>query len=439
MATSTGSCAGLDRRVRHRARRARRRSLRADRPKRGDLAPLARPAAGHAGDRRPSGQRGVHRLAGRPRHVRALAPPRSAWFRSADLDQIEQRTGQEWDSFIAPLPNPHYPKPNYAVSLRRSRSPPRFHADAEWGAIAAGFERGLSAYCWPREAVWVGDTLARLGHPEMSRSVYRWLATVRGRNRAFPYWFQKYTIDGGPEWETPAVDQTAIIPWGLERHYHRTGDLAFVAASWPMIEQAAQVCTGQSGHPGPTPDRGVAPDQLGGDLGPPLRRLSLLRMRRSWRDSAPRPGLARLPRPERGGGALGGDGRPDLGTGHPRRSVAERARPHRSRARPFHRCAATLDPARALDESARSPDRAFDGPRYQHARPGGPSRTTLRGRPQDGPDRRGHPEEQRDPGEPEPPDPLVAGTGPAGAQLRAGRVRRVRTSRASPRSGWRGT
>ena len=34
------------------------------------------------------------------------------------------------------------------------------------------------------------------------------------------------------EWETPAVDQTALIPWGLERHYHRTADLAFVAASF---------------------------------------------------------------------------------------------------------------------------------------------------------------------------------------------------------------
>jgi GH15 family glucan-1,4-alpha-glucosidase len=176
--------------------------------------------------------------------------PALAWFRSADLDLIEQRTGQEWDSFVAPLPNPHYPKPNYAVSLRRAALAAALHADAEWGAIASGFERGLSAYCWPREAVWVGDTLARLGHPEMSRSVYRWLATVRGRNRPFPHWFQKYTIDGGPEWETPAVDQTAMIPWGLERYYHRTGDLAFVAASWPMIEQAAQVCTGQSGHPG---------------------------------------------------------------------------------------------------------------------------------------------------------------------------------------------
>ena len=54
-----------------------------------------------------------------------------------------------------------------------------------------------------------------------------------------------------PEWETPAVDQTALIPWGLERHYRRTGDLDFVASVWPMIEQAAKVCCGDSGgHPG---------------------------------------------------------------------------------------------------------------------------------------------------------------------------------------------
>ena len=54
-----------------------------------------------------------------------------------------------------------------------------------------------------------------------------------------------------PEWETPAVDQTALIPWGLERYYRRTGEKDLVATIWPMIEQAATVCCGNSGgHPG---------------------------------------------------------------------------------------------------------------------------------------------------------------------------------------------
>jgi glucoamylase len=176
--------------------------------------------------------------------------PALAWFRSANLDNVEQTTALEWDAFIEPLPSLHYPKPGYAVSLRRSALAAALHADAAWGAIASGFDRGLSAYCWPREAVWVGSSFDRLGYPSIGRAVFQWLSKVRGQHRPFTYWFQKYTIDGGPEWENPSVDQTAIIPWGVERHYRRTGNRDLVAAAWPMIEQAATVVSGASGHPG---------------------------------------------------------------------------------------------------------------------------------------------------------------------------------------------
>jgi len=176
--------------------------------------------------------------------------PALAWFRSADLDAVEQATAGEWDAFIEPIPSPHFPKPTYAVSLRRSALAASLHADEQWGAIASGFDRGLSAYCWPREALWAGLAMDRAGHPEIGRKVFQWLGSVKGQTRNYAYWFQKYTIDGQPEWETPAIDQTAMIPWALERHYRRTGDRDFIAASWPMIERAAGVCFGQSGHPG---------------------------------------------------------------------------------------------------------------------------------------------------------------------------------------------
>jgi GH15 family glucan-1,4-alpha-glucosidase len=176
--------------------------------------------------------------------------PALAWFRAADLDQIEQMTAQEWDAYVEPLPSLHFPKPSYAVSLRRAALAAALHADVDSGAIAAGFDRGLNAYCWPRNAMWVGGAFERLGHAEIGRGVLQWLSRIRGQNRAYAYWFQKYTIDGWPEWETPAVDQTAMIPWALERHYHRTGDIDFVSASWAMVEQAAAVCCGASGHPG---------------------------------------------------------------------------------------------------------------------------------------------------------------------------------------------
>lgn len=176
--------------------------------------------------------------------------PALHWFRSTDLNLVEACTAQDWDAYVEPLPSPHFPKATYAVSLRRSALAAGLHADLRWGAIASGFDRGLSAYCWPRDAVWTGMALERAGHGEINRGVYRWLGRVRGQNRPYAYWYQKYTIDGWPEWETPAVDQTAIIPFGLERHYRRTGDLAFLASSWPVVEQAAAVCGGQSGHPG---------------------------------------------------------------------------------------------------------------------------------------------------------------------------------------------
>jgi glucoamylase len=177
--------------------------------------------------------------------------PALNWFRSVDLDEVEHVSAKVWDDFVEPIPDLQFPNPNYAVHLRRSALAAALHADAEYGAIASGYDRGLSAYCWPRDAIWVSGALERIGHLEIGRGVYQWLNKVRQRHKAFPYWFQKYSLDGVPEWETPAVDQTALVPWGLERYYRRTGDIDFVTALWPMVEQAATVCCGDSGgHPG---------------------------------------------------------------------------------------------------------------------------------------------------------------------------------------------
>jgi glucoamylase len=176
--------------------------------------------------------------------------PALDWFRTVELDNVEQATAQEWDAFIEPMPNVHFPRPGYAVSLRRSALAAALHADARWGAIASGYDRGLNAYCWPRSALWSGGAFERIGHAPISRKVFQWLAGTRGQKGPYSYWFQKYTIDGYPEWETPAVDQTATIPWRLEQYYERTGDLDFVVSCWPIIERAAAVCGGASGHPG---------------------------------------------------------------------------------------------------------------------------------------------------------------------------------------------
>src|SRR5262249_38053974 len=86
------------------------------------------------------------------------------------------------------------------------------HADAETGAVASGFDRGLNAYCWPRDAIRVGGALERVGHEAIARGVYQWLNKVRQRHKPVVYWVQKDAIDGMPEWETPAVDRLRSSP-----------------------------------------------------------------------------------------------------------------------------------------------------------------------------------------------------------------------------------
>jgi GH15 family glucan-1,4-alpha-glucosidase len=176
--------------------------------------------------------------------------PALEWFRSVDLDKIEEDAARRWREFGKASPSIAFPHSRYERQLHRATLAAALHTDARWGAIVSGYDRGINAYCWPRDAVHVSGALDRCGQPAIGQKVFDWLARVRTKERPFTFWFHKYTVDGFPEWETPAVDQTAVIPWGLERLYRRTGDLEFVAMHWTLIEQAATVCQGQSGHPG---------------------------------------------------------------------------------------------------------------------------------------------------------------------------------------------
>jgi hypothetical protein len=176
--------------------------------------------------------------------------PALEWFHATDVDAVEAESAGVWREFLEPLPRIETPGGVYEGTLQRSALAAALHADEDWGAIASSYDRGLNAYCWPRDALYTGLALARAGHPEVVRSVIEWLSRVRSKHREFHYWYQKYTIDGWPEWETPSVDQTALLPWALERHLILTGEIGFLAECWPLVEQAARVCCGESGHPG---------------------------------------------------------------------------------------------------------------------------------------------------------------------------------------------
>jgi hypothetical protein len=57
-------------------------------------------------------------------------------------------------------------------------------------------------------------------------------------------------MDGVPEWETPSIDQTSLIPWALERYVRRTGETDLYEILWPAVFQAADVSMGHTKHPG---------------------------------------------------------------------------------------------------------------------------------------------------------------------------------------------
>ncbi len=176
--------------------------------------------------------------------------PAMAWFRGSTVDELEAEARATWKGFLEPVPRVHEQRPAYGDRLTRSVLAAGLHVDSHWGAVAGGYDRGINAYCWPRNAMLTAEAMGRAGHPEIGRRLFEWLGEVRRHNRAFKFLFQKYTIDGYPEWETPAVDQTAMLPWALERHLRRTGDLGLVEAMWPTVETAAEVCGGVVGHPG---------------------------------------------------------------------------------------------------------------------------------------------------------------------------------------------
>lgn len=190
--------------------------------------------------------------------------PALRWFRAANVDAIEDATAAASDPVVDAIPEtalgrptpapPARPtvldRPALSAQLRRSILSASAAQDAQYGAFASGFESGLDAYCSPRVAMLTAGALLRAGQPRVVPPLCDWLARVQARPGPFQYWAHKYTIDGVPEWESPAVDHSALVPWLVERHWRATGDLSIASRVWREVTRAAGVCLGDSGHPG---------------------------------------------------------------------------------------------------------------------------------------------------------------------------------------------
>jgi glucoamylase len=179
-----------------------------------------------------------------------LLKPALDWFRQVDRDQMEHATLKAWQCLLANQAKLTAPGSKYDEILIRSSVAALLHCDADFGSVASGFDRGLNAYCRPREAILTAESFSRFGQIAIARKVFEWLESVRDQNPYYRFWFQKYSMDGLPEWETPSVDQTALIPWAIQRFVRRTGEINLYEALWPVVKQAADVMMGITKHPG---------------------------------------------------------------------------------------------------------------------------------------------------------------------------------------------
>ncbi len=184
--------------------------------------------------------------------------PAVDWFRSANLDSVRSTTESFWTTLLSNATTFESPDATYNRLYKRSLLTAYLYFDAEKGGMGAGSYNGAYFYVWPRDAVYGAVTLDRAGIHDVAAKVYDWLWNTAKRDTSsndiggdgiyHRYWYQKYTMDGEPEWWNPQVDETAIIPWGAWYHYQVTGDSTFLSSYGDLVREAADVASTENPH-----------------------------------------------------------------------------------------------------------------------------------------------------------------------------------------------
>lgn len=181
------------------------------------------------------GQTGVHDFWGRPL---------VNWFYAANLAAVQAATEQYWSDWLAQGVRVDLPGTAYDDLFTRSKLVTALHIDAATGAIIAGMHNGAYPFCWPRDGVYAAITLDRIGYPAEAQNFYRWLRDIAYRAPdcnpgGKSFFFQKYTTDGYFAWNSPQIDETASVPWGIWYHYLSTGDLGFLTNFAGLVRETA--------------------------------------------------------------------------------------------------------------------------------------------------------------------------------------------------------
>ncbi len=131
----------------------------------------------------------------------------------------------------------------------------RTHTGEKGEIIASGdsdmlqYGKDTYAYVWPRDGALVATALDKAGYSNITRAFYEFCQeTISDEG----YFYHKYLCDRsiGSSWHPWSFqgkkrlaiqeDETALVLWGLEKHYDSSGDLEFIETIYnPLIKKAA--------------------------------------------------------------------------------------------------------------------------------------------------------------------------------------------------------
>jgi len=159
--------------------------------------------------------------------------------RAKSPDQLRQETVEYWREWLETGKRrmPALEEERLQTLYARSLLVLKLLQDDQYGSfIAAPTLYPDYRYCWPRDAVYLADTMDRCGYHAEAEKFYRW---CRRTQMADGLWYQNHYTDGRRHWPGIQVDQVGTILWGIHRHYLATADREFLVEMWPTVERAA--------------------------------------------------------------------------------------------------------------------------------------------------------------------------------------------------------
>jgi len=174
------------------------------------------------------------------------------WFFNNSMATAQTTTETYWSNWLNSGVTIDFPGTAYDDVWKRQKLIAALHFDKATGAIIAGMHNGAYPFSWPRDAIYAAITLDRAGHLAEAEMVYQWLRDTAFRafdpNLGGPgFFYQKYTTDGYIVWNSPQIDETAGVPWGLWYHYRTTGDGTFLNNYANLARETARAASETSG------------------------------------------------------------------------------------------------------------------------------------------------------------------------------------------------